>query len=181
MSDGLRAALEKLARECEVEAGIGGTLSYRSLSEDLARLLAAHPAEPALVVTEEAVKKAANVYWETEGNRAVCMRAALEAAAPLLGLRPLLDREALTEEIFRATPMQVSRNSSRDAADIALRLARPMLTREQIAKALHEHDMADVWDDEGCNDTLGGVHTSCKDSYLASAGAVLALINGGAK
>jgi len=31
------------------------------------------------------------------------------------------------------------------------------------AKALHEADKHDEWDDEGCNDNGGGSYTSCKD------------------
>jgi hypothetical protein len=41
------------------------------------------------------------------------------------------------------------------------------------AKALHEADRHDEWDDEGCNDTGGGAYTSCKDWTIHLAGAVL--------
>ena len=141
--------------------------------------MSAHPAEPAPVVTEEFVGFiCAGLYvgWEHSGEayeeecRQVIRRLAT-AAAPLLGPRPLLDRESLAEEIFRATPMQVSRKSSRDAADIALRLTRPMPTREQIAEAAHGslHRSVGI-------DCVGSKCSLWCDAEQA-ADAVLALIN----
>jgi len=52
-------------------------------------------------------------------------------------------------------------------------------TREQIAQALHEHELGDPWDDEGCNDLGddGEFAPSCKQTYLERADAVLALLS----
>jgi hypothetical protein len=44
---------------------------------------------------------------------------------------------------------------------------------EKAAQAIHEHDMHDPWDDEGCNDTGDGTYASCKDGYLSMARAAL--------
>lgn len=53
------------------------------------------------------------------------------------------------------------------------------VTREQLAKALHELDKYDEWDDEGCNDTGTDrmQFPSCKETYLNRADAVLALFD----
>lgn len=44
---------------------------------------------------------------------------------------------------------------------------------EAAAKGIHQTDMLDTWDDEGCNDTLNGEHESCKSIYLEKARAAL--------
>lgn len=68
---------------------------------DMDRILDAHfgrqpvPASVEVEITDEAVKAGANAYWETEGNRAVCMRAALEAALPHLTPQPSRTAEAV--------------------------------------------------------------------------------------
>ena len=71
MSD-LRAELEELAADLEYDVS--------DAPAKVRAVLAAHPAEPVLVVTDEAVAKAERAY-ETFGAG---MRDALEAAAPLL-------------------------------------------------------------------------------------------------
>lgn len=59
------------------------------------------------------------------------MRAALEAAAPLLGPRPPLDREAVHSIVYEAElPDQI--------VDGVMALARPMPTREEIDALLQE-------------------------------------------
>lgn len=42
-------------------------------------------------------------------------------------------------------------------------------TVEAVARAMHEDDSYDPWDDEGCNDTGGGQHQSCKEHYFERA------------
>jgi hypothetical protein len=98
-------------------------------------------AEPAPVVTNKAATIARHVYWEqqagcTDGLSA--MRAALEAAAPLLGPRPLLDRDAVRRILgdVRALPVTRSMNPHIEAV---VALARPMPTREQIDELLQLH------------------------------------------
>lgn len=46
------------------------------------------------------------------------------------------------------------------------------------ARGLHEHELGDPWDDEGCNDTGEGsfTYTSCKQDYIARARAALAAL-----
>lgn len=126
-------------------------------------------------VTDEAVNAATGVY----GGPTARMRRALEAAIPLLGPRPLLDREALTEEIFRATAMQVSRNSSRDAADVALRMARPMPTQDQLAEALRKVRGRDGHYAEHGRHAYDGTCPVCSGHPEKIAAAVLALLSGG--
>lgn len=50
-------------------------------------------------------------------------------------------------------------------------------TREQIAQALHKHEMWDEWDSARCNDNNGYEH-SCKERFLERADVVLKLLRG---
>lgn len=113
------------------------------------------PAEPARVVTDEAVEAACermcgSDVWqrmhasEQESKRA-WMRFALEAATPLLVPRPLLDREAVRRALVRsdynpdaALPDAhwVHAQQVRGLADAVMELARPMPTDVQIHEAI---------------------------------------------
>lgn len=79
-------------------------------------------------IPDEAVDKATGVY----GGPSWKMRAALEAAAPLLSARPLLDRAAVDAALI------ANADSINRQGDAVLGLARPMPTREEIAKAIHD-------------------------------------------
>jgi hypothetical protein len=124
------------------------------------RFLAAHPAEPAPVVTDEAVEKLARVRFDREWrpgdwqweqypdgvNRWLDdARSDLEAVAPLLGPRPLLDREAVYA-LLRATRVTVNdewrptETSAGQIADAVMELARPMPTREALIWAMCRAD-----------------------------------------
>lgn len=50
-------------------------------------------------IPDAAVQEAAQVYWETEGNRAVCMRAALVAARPYLMPAREAIKDAISDEL----------------------------------------------------------------------------------
>jgi hypothetical protein len=124
MSDqSLRDALKELADKYEAVHTVAGIQpanvpwaegiddAYHIAAAELRDLLAAHPAEPGPVVTDEAVEKLARTYYENLGwdwdelstdtkdhaeSKAVILaefRAALEAAEPLLA--PKVDRGEL--------------------------------------------------------------------------------------
>jgi len=127
-------------------------LTMENHARDLDRLaekLNANPAEPAPVVTDEVVARALNAYCSEglgEAPFEESMRAALEAAAPLLGTRPLLDREAVMKVLtdYRTVALRNSLNGPpgssevqlSEAADSVMELARPMPTREQVSEAI---------------------------------------------
>lgn len=104
----------------------------------------AHPAESAPVVTDEA----ASAIYERLFHLGITMteaKSALEAAAPLLGPRPLLDRDAATEALMAKWADLVERQVEdgtighcRSLADAVVPLARPMPTREQIEQAVSD-------------------------------------------
>lgn len=114
--------------------------------------LAAHPAEPAPVVTDEAVEGVMRdiAKWDADcwlpffpdkpdGGRAA-VRHILETAAPLLGPRPLLDQGdvfAALDEVYTNGAMGGEWSSL--GADAVMDLARPMPTREQIDKLMRRH------------------------------------------
>lgn len=103
------------------------------------------PAPAQVEITDEAVEAAAaatytfvtGIAWSqidpacqaAEAARKEA-RAALEAAAPLLGSRPLLDREAVKAVLAK-------RLHGEQVADLLMELARPMPTREELAVAGH--------------------------------------------
>ena len=116
MSDTLRDALEKLADSWErrpvkeahsypeASAYVDGQYDTYERSADVLRdLLAAHPAEP-VGVSDEAVTKALDGWcsvptYGTYQGQFDAMRAALEAAAPLLGTRPQPSYDAVRDEV----------------------------------------------------------------------------------
>jgi len=156
MSDqSLRDALEKRLSTLPVMAYGNGYMVEALPKAELLGMLAAHPAEPAPVVTDEAVEAAASVvaeaasrHWESYSDEVRASlahtwearaREALEAAAPLLGPRPLLDREAVAKRlagiIHDRQDQMIDGHIEDDAdalADAVMELARPMPTREQI-------------------------------------------------
>lgn len=113
-------------------------------------------------ITDAAVQRAAQAYWETEGNRAVCMRAALEAALPDLAPQPMVDPAAV-DQVLRVHGIGQwggELSAGRDYLVQALvALALPMPTRNQLEQALQE-----------CG--IGSYRTIVAD-------AVLALLDGG--
>lgn len=144
----LRRALEALAAD------------YATIdAEQITDLLAAHPAEPAPVVTDEAVQDLhAGVVTQFRRHGQYTLadaRAALEAAAPLLGPRALLDRgaalSAMIAHIYEDGDTAVVRQGlpSQEwtllslAADAVMELARPMPTQAQLADWLRETFTAD--------------------------------------
>src|SRR5258705_13780400 len=85
-------------------------------------------------ITNEAVMaagKAVSLDWQ---NFVPGMRAALEAAVPLLDPRPLLDREA----VYRAISGEAFIGPAEDATAAVMALARSVPTREQIGALLHD-------------------------------------------
>lgn len=159
--------------------------------------------EPAPVVTDEAAQKAAEravfqarygVDWDStwldeakrdtaRQNATATASVALEAAAPLLGPRPLLDREAVCEKIadwysahynpdhdffYETDDHGVKGDEDENATHayrgfkLAQELARPMPTRWQIEAAL------------GRGIRFGGN----EDEHGKAVDAVLALLNG---
>lgn len=129
-----------------------------------------HPA-----VTDEAVERASQAYWEArraendggpQGQTHAWMRAALEAAAPLLGPRPLLDEKAVARAITNAT------GHASVAITGVMELARPMPTREEISSALMDSGVAQYVRHEAPG------HTWVEGYAQVLADAVLALLNG---
>lgn len=107
---------------------------------------------PVPVVTDEAVDAAIDVLMGYGHNGLQCdptpcfatpVRRALEAAAPLLGPRPLLDRDAvqdaITGKVFTMMGDSDPVCGTMAATDAVMELARPMPTREQVAAAVHKH------------------------------------------
>lgn len=141
MSDqSLRAALEKLLTEFRKEyPKRAPAWAYVTMLGMLADLLAAHPAEPAPVVTDEAVRdwsdEAFAVLAEATGlstfvdgleqNAGMCddsgllylrgVASRLGGLASLLGSRPLLDREAATKHLYAL--LRDAEQRDRDALD----------------------------------------------------------------
>lgn len=110
-------------------------------------------------------------------------RAALEAAAPLLGPQPLLDREEIVAAVHRAShnghPCITSgvcpRLKNAGAyADSVMEMARPMPTREQIAAAMWDAEQLDYNRPRSWSEA----HPSQATVILGRADAVLALLNG---
>lgn len=146
------------------------------------------------VITEEAVEAAAKAIYNTPHDslsrkgydqapsdiRKLYLseaRAALEAAALLLGPRPLLAREAVRKELHglaeeAAYEEGVGEEWVDRSTDAIMVLARPTPECQQIAVAIHGGYCGTAWDD--CTDT---------DRMLSIAAArrVLALFNGGEK
>lgn len=195
MSGTLRDALVAIKAELDKRSEEGEAHLFLNIPFwQLEELLAAHPAEPTAGIPDEAVEAAAkkraehyqseydstHLKWQDFAGEA---REILQAAAPLLGPRPLLDQQAVADVIYTAMRAQagpaIASLVGTEVLGRLMELAQPIPTQEQIAKALHQHDMHDPWDDEACNDKSSGPHTSCKDSYLACADAVLQLFAGG--
>jgi len=194
MSDqSLREALEQICDD------------YSAIDVEMLReTLAAHPAEPAPVVTGEAVVAADRAFWEHPAShgqntaaRHRAIRASLEAAAPLLGPRPLLDREearvvareAITAEVnswpddaglpyFPADlhPATTMQRLANPAVDAVMGLARPMPTREQIGSAVH--DAIHRFGSEQCLLPRAGETSNCYQRTMRTADAALAVVNG---
>lgn len=98
--------------------------------------------------------------------------------------RPLVDREALTNAFMarreaaggciEGPDCAACRRLAGEEADVALKLARPMPTPEQIAPVLHDQTAGHEWGSQGrryCG-------SNCMKRYVRNAEAVLALING---
>lgn len=154
---------------------------------------------PALVVTEKAVQAAAkkraqhyeseydstHLTWQDFAGEA---REILTAALPFLGAALLATRERVSEvltahKVGRHLPLAGERGIEGYHAVItdallAAGVFREPPTQEELAKALHEHDLGDLWDDAGCNDNGDGSYPSCKQDYLERARTVLALLDG---
>lgn len=97
------------------------------------------------VAAQASYNKIPHVYpWSdlTENERSPHWeraRAALEAAAPLLGPRPMLDRRQIEDSFIRAEHKGVSLLDAWEAghlADAVMEMARPMPTREQLYATL---------------------------------------------
>jgi len=182
----LRAALEKV---------LATTDGWAVSNETLLGVLAAHPTEPTPVVTDGAAQKAAEravfqarygVDWDStwldeakrdtaRQNATATASVALEAAAPLLGPRPLLDQQAVANVVYTTVRAQAGpAAASLAGTDILGRLmemARPMPTLGQIAEAIHGSDLHHLWATEVCSE-------ACRERYLRKAAAVMALLNG---
>jgi hypothetical protein len=181
MSDqSLRAGIEELAADLRSQPHDPDSTAVtvmRHVGAQLAGLLAAHPAAPAPVVTDDAVIRAHDVLQERWGPVSAVpilhsdIRTMLEAVAPLFGPRPLLDEAEVSSCIGEAA-VQFARSSGsadachdavKPAVDAVMEMARPMPTREQIAEAMRE----------ACSVDSGRVVT-----WEDAADAVLALVNG---
>lgn len=162
MSGNLRDALLKLTGDLVARAEKGEPHLFLTVPlRDLEALLAAHPAVPAPVVTDEAVEAAASAYWESERHSDELhwpelirrdpdeatayrdhARLHLEAAAPLLGPRPLLDQQAVANVIYAAVRAQagpaIASLVGTEALSSLMELARPMPTRNRIAGYLRD-------------------------------------------
>lgn len=165
VANNLREALESAA-------GLLASGKATYLDEQFVRdLLADHPAEPALVVTDEAVEAAAmavSLDWE---KYTASMRTALRAAVPLLGPRPLLDREAVGRIIgdVRALPWDGAVTPHIAAV---MKLARPMPTRKRIITALARAEGRTItWQSTEWR-------RMAEETFGFRADAVLALLNG---
>jgi hypothetical protein len=196
MSDqSLRAALEKLADELRWKGDMrpwqegGGPDAYDGGLDDAAAkiraVLAAHPVEPAPVVTDEAVQDlhaGVVTQFRRHGQYALAdARAALETAAPLLGPRPLLDQQALAKAIndvavSTGLAKYFKSGTAADPSDVeefvfaVTEVARPMPTREQIAEVITARTLVE--------DELFGLTPGTVEHSRALAAAVLALLNG---
>lgn len=152
----------------------------------ISAFVAKQPAPARVEITDEAAMAAARVLGgpNPPAMHVEAAREALEAALPLLGPRPLLDREAVRTELIQFgidlkmedLHPEVGASEMVDRrVDAVLRLARPMPTREEIARAQYNQDVAESrqvpndWDNAG--DIVRG-------AYLNAADAVLALLNG---
>lgn len=136
---GLREALEKLAGDLkarhdsgsysypEANAYVDGKNNgYEAAADEIREQLAAHP-EPAAGVTEQAVRVVAEYLAEAHSGRLwdqytaetrellienylPTARVALQSAAPFLGVRPVVDREAVIQAIEAASEPEGSDN-----------------------------------------------------------------------
>lgn len=122
--------------------------------EAAAPLLAAHP-EPATGVTDEAVERVtAKLYPDLFSDDSLIpevlrnsgrwqrrheVRAALEAAQPYMGVRPVVDREAVWRGIYSAVIQQLNPSEITDiATDAVMKQLQPRPTREQVDELLQE-------------------------------------------
>lgn len=133
------------------------------------------PAPVQVEITDAAVGAARTAYSKAcrdiPSDGPARFRAALEAAAPLLGPRPLLDRETVRERIWRSLAGTglggIFRDELAEAqADAVMELARPMPTEAGIVGVLHRSIRE------------GGFAEEPADRRLRQARALLALLNG---
>jgi hypothetical protein len=175
-----------------VDVMADGTGSVTSVGLSRLRLLSLADAsprrmldsEPAPVVTDEAVQAAAETwtpFWShrPEPRRAILKqaRAALEAAAPLLGPRPLLhlgDVLAALDEVYTSGAMGGEWPTL--GADAVMELARPMPTRDDLVEAISArlHITTDQISTGGSPRQL----VADTSAVGEAADAVLALLNG---
>jgi hypothetical protein len=108
-------------------------------------------------VTKAAIDAGMHVVRTTERDGRAAVRELLEAATPLLGPRPLLDREKLFQLLHEdGCGCDLQRKSItleaadwmrghvmhwNDRVDAVLKLARPMPTREQIGQVILRHSL----------------------------------------
>lgn len=135
---GLREALEQLLADREVKSK--GTIPNHQIRE----LLAAHPAEPAPVVTDAVTFQAMRAFDGKAGySKLERLRAALEAAAPLLGPQPQVGvvhvQHADAEEYARIFNLGFA-----EAVEQYVDGSRSLLNREAVRDAI-----ADELDGEG--------------------------------
>jgi hypothetical protein len=157
VSDSLRDALEEIcalgekAAQKQKDRGVPTVPPFVPV-EMIRNALAAHPVEPAPVVTDEAVDKALDVVMDDGHNGLDCrperhlgdtVRAALEAAAPLLGLRPYLGvvhvQHADTEEYARIFNLGFAEAVEQYTDDAP----RPLLDRQALNFALRRVSLID--------------------------------------
>lgn len=167
--------------------------AYKRVLSHLLKILATHRAEPVTAeveITDEAVEAAAEALQQVPAREGLTptpwgdepedirdmfrreARCALEAAAPLLGPRPLLDRDALGRALVsfgadvRLDPSQPAEMFGM-AVDAVMGLARPMPTSEAIEQRVRRIYIN------------GGAHvTHAQQAAAEIAAAVLALLNG---
>lgn len=123
--------------------------AHKRVLGHLHKILAAHPPEPAPVVTDEAVEGGAKAFWDYQADDSADLgpwppdpeksddadltrrfvRIVLEAAAPLLAPQPVVDREALVKAIDNAGALEVGgtnwpldRKNVQEIADAVLAL-----------------------------------------------------------
>lgn len=133
-------------------------------------------------ITDEAVEAAARIEfgigWEQQtaalqGRCRQFARAALVAAAPLLGPQPMLDRGEVHQAIANVWPTQGDSMETAGVVQAVMELARPMPTAEQIHQALAGKPIVRSADKP--SDWRGGLSPSEIDDVATI---VLALLNG---
>lgn len=177
---GLREALEK-HRFCSHHRRVQGC-PYCDCDEEVKRILAAHPAAPAVPLPDNGDAFARGAAAEhAAGHLGIPLEGCAECrtarpAVPLPVDRPVLDREAARKAIYTSLfgKAEGTYDNIEIAIDAVMELARPMPTREQLAICLHSFDgfaieTAEQWSD--CNPERQG-------AFLYQAAAVLALLNG---